>query len=142
MAQAKTGDTVKVHYTGKLSDGSVFDSSEGCEPLEIKIGEGQLIAGFEEALSGMEVGESKTVTIPVDKAYGPYQQEMEMVVGKSQFPAGLEPKVGQQLQVGQPGGQTFVVTVTAISGEEVTLDANHPLAGKGLIFDLQLVEIV
>ena len=142
MAQAKTGDTVKVHYTGKLGDGSVFDSSEGCEPLEIKIGGGQLIVGFEEALSGMEVGESKTVTIPVDKAYGPYQQEMEMVVGRSQFPAELEPRVGQQLQVGQPEGQTFVVTVTAISGEEVTLDANHPLAGKDLIFDLQLVEIV
>ena len=142
MAQAKTGDTVKVHYTGKLGDGSVFDTSEGCEPLEIKIGGGQLIAGFEEALSGMEVGESKTVTIPVDKAYGPYQQEMEMVVGRSQFPAELEPRIGQQLQVGQPEGQTFVVTVTAISGEEVTLDANHPLAGKDLIFDLQLVEIV
>lgn len=142
MAQAKTGDTVKVHYTGKLGDGSVFDTSEGCEPLEIKIGGGQLIAGFEEALPGMEVGESKTVTIPVDKAYGPYQQEMEMVVGRSQFPAELEPRIGQQLQVGQPEGQTFVVTVTAISGEEVTLDANHPLAGKDLIFDLQLVEIV
>ena len=141
MAQAKTGDTVKVHYTGKLGDGSVFDSSEGRDPLEIKIGGGQLIAGFEEALSGMEIGESKTVTIPADKAYGPYQQEMEMVVGRSQFPAELEPRIGQQLQVGQPEGQTFVVTVTAISGEEVTLDANHPLAGKDLIFDLQLVEI-
>ena len=141
MAQAKTGDTVKVHYTGKLNDGSVFDTSEGREPLEFKIGGGQVIAGFDEALSGMEVGESKTVTIPADKAYGPHQQEMVMVVDRSKLPDELEPQMGQQLQVGQPDGQTFVVTVAAISGEEVTLDANHPMAGKDLTFELQLVEI-
>ena len=141
MAQAKPGDTVKVHYTGTLSDGSVFDTSEGREPLEFKIGGGQVIAGFDEALSGMEVGESKTVTIPADKAYGPRQQEMEMVVDRSTFPDQLEPRIGQKLQVRQPDGQPFVVTVIAISGEEVTLDANHPMAGKDLTFELHLVEI-
>ena len=141
MAQAKTGDTVKVHYTGTLNDGSVFDTSEGREPLKFRIGGGQVIAGFDEALSGMEIGESKTVTIPADKAYGPHQQEMVMVVDRSKFPGELEPQMGQQLQVGQPNGHTFMATVTAISGEEVTLDANHPMAGKDLTFELQLVEI-
>ena len=141
MAQAKTGDTVKVHYTGKLDDGTVFDTSADREPLEFKIGEGQLIPDFEQAVVGMNAGESKTIQIPSDNAYGPHHEEMIMVVDRKEFPQDLEPKVDQRLQVRQPDGQEFVVTVTAVSETNVTLDGNHPLAGKDLTFDIQLAEI-
>jgi len=142
MAQAKTGDTVKVHYTGKLDDGTVFDTSADREPLQFTIGQGQLIPDFEQAVVGMNPGESKTVQIPSENAYGPHRQEMVMEVGRNEFPADLEPKVDQRLQVRQQDGQTFPVTVTAVSESSVTLDANHPLAGKDLTFDVQLTEIV
>lgn len=142
MTQAKLGDTVKVHYTGKLEDGTVFDTSIDRTPLEFTIGEGQIIPGFEQAVVGMNLGESKTTTIPVDKAYGPYREEMVLVIGREQFPADLHPEVGQRLQLHQVDGQTIIVTVTEVSEGSVTLDANHPLAGKDLIFDIQLVEIV
>jgi peptidylprolyl isomerase len=141
MAQAKKGDTVKVHYTGKLDDGSVFDTSADREPLQFTIGEGQIIPDFEQAVVGMNPGDSKTVQIPSDRAYGPHREEMVMEVDRNEFPADLEPKIDQRLQVSQQDGQTFAVTVTAVSETKVTLDGNHPLAGKDLTFDIQLSEI-
>jgi peptidylprolyl isomerase len=142
MAQAKTGDVVKVHYTGKLGDGTVFDSSANREPLQFKIGEGQLIADFEQALVGMNPGDSKTVQIAADNAYGPYHEEMVIELDRKDLPENLEPKVDQKLQVRQDSGQEFVVTVTAVTEKSITLDGNHPLAGKDLTFDIQLSEIV
>jgi peptidylprolyl isomerase len=142
MTQAKKGDTVKVHYTGKLDDGTVFDSSQGREPLEFTIGQGQVIPGFEEAVTGMTPGEAKTTQIPVDKAYGPRHEEMVMEVPRTQFPADIEPEIGQKLQVGMQSGQTVVVTITEVKEDSITLDANPPLAGKDLIFDIELVETV
>jgi peptidylprolyl isomerase len=141
MTQAKNGDTVKVHYTGKLNDGTVFDSSADGEPLEFIIGEGQLIQDFEEAVIGMNPGESKTVQIPSNNAYGPHREEMLIVIDRSKFPEGLEPRIDQQLQVRHPNGQESVVKVVDISDTNVTLDANHPLAGEDLTFEIQLTEI-
>jgi peptidylprolyl isomerase len=142
MAQAKTGDTVKVHYTGKLDDDTIFDTSADREPLQFTIGEGQLIPDFEQAVVGMNPGESKTIQIPSDKAYGPHHEQMVIVVDRSQFPADLEPKVDQRLQVRQQDGREFAVTVTDVTESKVTLDGNHPLAGKDLTFDIQLTEII
>jgi len=142
MAQAKTGDTVIVHYTGKLDDGTVFDTSADREPLEFKIGEKQLIPDFEQAVIGMEPGESKSIQIVSENAYGPHHEEMVMVVERKDIPEGLNPQVDQRLQVQQQSGQSFVVTVTAVSEASVTMDGNHPLAGKDLSFDIQLTEIV
>lgn len=142
MIQAKIGDTVKVHYTGRLDDGTIFDSSINREPLQFTIGEGQIIPGFEQAIIGMSPGESKTTRIPMDEAYGPHRKEMVVVVSREQIPAELNPEVGQQLQVRQPDGRAMIVVVTEVSESSVTLDANHPLAGKDLTFDIQLVEIV
>ena len=141
MAQAKSGDTVRVHYTGRLEDGTVFDSSEGREPLEFVLGARQVIPGFEDAVDGLNPGDERTVTIPPDQAYGPRREEMTLVVDRDQFPEEVQPEVGQQLQMSQDG-QVAIVTVTEVSDREVTLDANHPLAGKDLTFDVQLVEIV
>jgi peptidylprolyl isomerase len=142
MAQAKNGDTVKVHYTGKLEDGTVFDTSIERDPLQFTIGEGRVIPGFEQTVVGMNPGESKTTKIPADKAYGPHRKEMVLVVDRNQFPVDLKPKVGQQLQSRQADGGAMRVTVTDVSESSVTLDANHPLAGKDLTFDVRLVEIV
>ena len=142
MAQAKHGDTVKVHYTGKLEDGTVFDTSINRDPLQFTIGEGQIIPGFEQAVVGMNPGESKTTKVPADKAYGSHHKEEVLVVDRNQFPVDLKPEVGQKLQIRQADGQTIVVTVTAVSESSVTLDANHPLAGKDLTFDIQLTELV
>jgi peptidylprolyl isomerase len=141
MAQAKVGDKVAVHYTGKLDDGTVFDSSEGNDPLQFAIGGGQLIPGFEQAVVGMSPGESKTATIPADEAYGSYHPEMVLVVDRQQMPADMPVSVGLQLQIQQQSGQTIPVIVTDVSGSQVTLDANHPLAGEDLTFEIQLVEI-
>ena len=141
MAEAKNGDTVKIHYTGKLDDGTVFDTSVERDPLQFTVGEGKLIPDFEQAVVGMNPGESKTIQIPAENAYGPHHQEMIMVVERSQFPDDLKPEVGQQLQVRQPDGSTFVVKVTDVSESNVTLDGNHPLAEKDLAFDIQLAEI-
>ncbi len=127
MVQAQRGDTVQVHYTGKL---------------EFTIGEGQIIPGFEQAVVGMNPGESKTVTIPMDQAYGPHREEMVLEVDRKQFPEHLNPEIGQQLQVRQQNGQTMIVTVVEVSDTNVTLDANHPLAGENLTFDIHLVGIV
>lgn len=141
MTTAKHGDTVKVHYTGKLKDGTVFDSSQGREPLQFTIGKGQVIPGFEEAVTGMAPQENRTAEIPVDKAYGPRHQEMVMEVPREQVPQDIKPKVGQRLQVGMQTGQPVVVTVTEVSETSITLDANPPLSGQDLIFEIELVEI-
>lgn len=141
MTQAKYGDTVKVHYTGKLEDGTVFDSSIDHEPLQFTLGGGQVIPGFEQAVVGMNLNESKTVKIPVDKAYGPHREELVAVIDRSQLPADLNPEVGQPLEGRQADGQIIMAEVIEVSESSVTLDANHPLAGKDLTFDIQLVEI-
>lgn len=143
MAQAENGSTVKVHYTGRLDDDSVFDTSrQREEPLEFTLGEGQVIPGFEKAVQGMEPGQSKTVHIESEQAYGPYRDDMVLEVDRNQLPEEVDPEVGQRLQLRQQNGEIVNVTLTEISDSEVTLDANHPLAGKDLDFDIELVEIV
>lgn len=140
--QAKNGDVVRVHYTGKLDDGTVFDSSTGGEPLQFTIGSGQLIPGFEQAVIGLKTGESITVKIPAVEAYGPHQEELVLVIDRTEFPADLEPQIGQQLQMSLADGSPIQVLVTGVSELTVTLDANHPLAGKDLTFDIELVDII
>lgn len=141
MTQVKQGDSVKINYTGKFEDGTVFDSSDGREPLAFTIGGGQVILGFEEAVLGMSPGDSKNVTIPVDKAYGQRNDDLVMPVPKSQVPPDLNPEVGQMLEMGAPNGELLMVRVTEITDEQIVLDANPPLAGKNLVFDIELVEI-
>jgi peptidylprolyl isomerase len=141
LTMAKKGDKVKVHYTGKLNDGAVFDSSEGREPLEFTLGEGSMIRGFENAVYGMEVGQSKTVTIPSLEAYGPHKDGLVMTFDRTQLPPGMSPRVGDQLQMQTPSGGAAVVTVSAASEKNITVDANHPLAGKDLTFEIRLVEV-
>ena len=140
--QAKDGDTVRVHYTGKLHDGTVFDSSLDREPIEFVIGSGEIIPAFEQAVVGMEQGEKKTIQVPSDEAYGPRRDDLMLRVGHEQFPPDLKPHIGQQLEMVQANGQSLIVTVAEIDEEGVTLDANHPLAGKDLIFEIELVEVV
>jgi peptidylprolyl isomerase len=142
MAQAQHGNTVQVHYTGKLADGTTFDSSMEREPLEFTVGQGEIITGFENAVVGMNPGESKTETIPFNQAYGPHRSDMVIEVERQQLPADLQPQIGQRLQVSQPNGSAVPVVVTEVSEAKVTLDANHPLAGQDLIFDITLVAIV
>ncbi|MFZ5981526.1 MAG: FKBP-type peptidyl-prolyl cis-trans isomerase [Candidatus Zixiibacteriota bacterium] len=141
MSQAQDGSKVKVHYTGKLDDGTVFDSSKGRNPFEFEIGAGAVIPGFEKGIRGMKVGETKTITIPPDEAYGHKREELIADVKKSHFPPDIIPTVGQQLQMQQSDGRPLNVMVTEINGEDVTLDANHPLAGKTLTFEVELVEL-
>ena len=141
MTAAKTGDSVKIHYTGTLDDGTVFDSSKGREPLEFTLGEGRVIPGFEAGVLGMETGATKTIHIPAAEAYGLYQDDMKLQVGRDEFPKDMPPQIGQQLQMQNPSGQAFTVVVAAVTDTAVVLDANHPLAGKDLNFDLELVEI-
>lgn len=142
MAQVREGDTVKVHYTGKLEDGTVFDSSNEREPLEFTIGNGQIISGFEQAVIGMTPGETKTATIPPEEAYGPHREDMTLTVDREQFPEDINPEPGQQLQIQQPDGKAAIVVVSDVSTSTVTLDANHPLAGKPLTFDIRLMDVV
>lgn len=141
MAPAKKGDLVKVHYTGTLEDGTEFDSSAGKDPLEFTIGKGEVIPGFEEAVSGMSPGESKKVTIPPEQAYGMPKDEMIAVLERKDVPADLELAIGNQLEVSQEGGHSFLVMVADLSETTVTLDANHPLAGKSLVFEITLQEV-
>lgn len=141
MSKAQSGDTVSVHYTGKLSDETVFDSSRDREPLSFEIGAGKVIPGFEKSVVGMEPGETKTITIESEKAYGPYREDQVVEIEKDRLPEDIEPVVGQQLQVQQASGETSVVVIKDVSNGSVTLDANHPLAGKDLIFDIELVEV-
>ncbi|MEL6492049.1 MAG: peptidylprolyl isomerase [Cyanobacteria bacterium J06621_3] len=142
MAQAKSGDKVKVHYTGTLNNGQVFDSSKERDPLEFTLGTGMVIAGFDAAVTGLEPGETITKTIPVDEAYGPYQEEMVADIEKQNIPADFELEVGQRLQMQTPSGEAMAVTITDMKEGVVTLDGNHPLAGQDLTFELELVEIV
>lgn len=136
------GKKVKIHYTGTLDDGSTFDSSEGRDPLEFEMGAGMVIPGFENGVREMEAGEKKTITILAAEAYGERNEEMVMEFGKDRLPEGLDPEVGMGLQMQGPQGQMIPVQVTAVGEEEITIDANHPLAGKTLNFELELVEVL
>ncbi|MEX2473394.1 MAG: peptidylprolyl isomerase [Gemmatimonadota bacterium] len=141
MSEAKQGDTVHIHYTGRLADGTTFDSSQDRDPLELTLGEGAVIPGFEKAIEGMTVGDQKTAEIPVNDAYGPRRDELVMDVPRTQLPDGMDPKPGEQLRMQTPDGQAVPVVVADTSDEAVKIDANHPLAGKDLTFDLLLVKI-
>ncbi len=142
MAQVKSGDKVKVHYHGKLTSGETFDSSAGREPLEFEVGSGMVIKGFDEGVTGMAVGDKKTINIPFNEAYGPRNPEMVIDMPKERFPEDMEVEVGMPLVMSDGQGQQFQVTIVEIKESSVVLDANHPLAGKDLVFDLELVEIV
>ncbi len=148
MPKAKNGDTVKVHYTGTLSDGTVFDSSLKRDTLQFKIGERKLIPGFEDAVVELEVGKKTTVTIPSDKAYGPSKKELVLVVEREKIPDHVKPQIGQVLQfqkqddAGKPTGEVVAFNVKGVTDTHLTLDANHPLAGKDLTFEIELVEIL
>ena len=142
MQEAKKGDKVKVHYHGKLTNGETFDSSAGREPLEFEVGSGSVIKGFDEGVSGMKVGEKKTINIPVDEAYGQRSEDMLTEFPKDRFPTDMEIKEGMQLMMSNGTGQNIPVIVTEVKEDAVILDANHPLAGEELIFDIELVEIV
>ncbi len=142
MATAKSNDTVKVHYTGSLTDGTVFDSSADREPFEFTIGQGMVIPGFESAVIGMNEGDTKTVSIPSEEAYGPYHEELVAVVARSNVPPEIELSTGTILQVRSPEGGINRAVVKDITDENVTLDLNHPLAGQNLTFELKLVQIL
>ncbi|MEX3314689.1 peptidylprolyl isomerase [Sulfitobacter sp. PS-8MA] len=141
MAEVKSGDTVQIHYTGTLQDGTTFDSSEGRDPLEFVVGSGQIIAGLDSALPGMSEGDKKVVQVASDEAYGPVNPEMRQAVPREGIPADIPLDPGTQLQMQTPEGQALPVTVVEVDETTVTLDANHPLAGKDLQFDIELVKI-
>ena len=141
MSKAKSGDTVKIHYTGTLEDGTKFDSSAGREPLEFALGGGQVIPGFDTAVDSMNVGDSKTVTIPPGEAYGERHEQLVQEVPKSALPEDMKPEVGMQLQSQSPDGQIMDLVIAAVEEETITVDGNHPLAGQALTFAIELVEI-
>ena len=141
MAKAKTGDTVRVHYTGRLSDGTIFDKTEKDEPLEFTIGAGKVLPKFEQAVTGMETGRKKVVEIPSEDAYGEYDEEEIYEIQLEQLPDDLEPEVGLLLEITMPTGRSAVMTVAGFDDESVILDANHPLAGEDLIFEIRLVDV-
>jgi peptidylprolyl isomerase len=138
---AKTGDTVQVHYKGTLDDGSQFDASAGRDPLAFTVGAGQVIQGFDDAVTGMEVGEKKTVRIPPQEAYGEHRDDLIVQLDRAQVPEHIDLELGMGLQLQQPNGQPIAVTVQSIEDSHITLDANHPLAGEALTFELELVAI-
>lgn len=142
MTTAKSGDTVRIHYTGTLDDGTEFDSSSGRDPLEFALGGGQVIPGFDSAVDGMAVGENKTVTIPPGEAYGERHDQLVQEVPKSALPDEIDPAVGMHLQSRSPEGQVMNLVVTEVADASITVDGNHPLAGQALTFDIELVEIV
>ena len=141
MQTAKKGDQVKVHYTGKLTDGTIFDSSEGREPLAFEVGAGMMIKGFDAAVDGMAIEAKVTVEIPAAEAYGEAREDMVFDVPRTNLPPDMEPEVGQQLAMSQPNGQQMPVKVKEVHEDKVIIDANHDLAGKDLVFDIELVEI-
>lgn len=142
MNQAKIGDTVRVHYSGQLDNGFLFDSSEGSEPLELELGSGRFIPGFEEAIVGMAPGETRTVTVPPEKGYGRYREDRVLKIDKNDLPEEISPVEGMTLEICAPNGVMIPVLVTEVSGSTVTLDANHPLSEQTLTFKIRLVEIV
>src|SRR6266480_948772 len=141
MAPVKEGDTITLHYKGSLDDGTVFDSSEGREPLSFEVGDGQVIQGFDDGVRGMEVGESRQISIPADQAYGEYYEELVRVVPRSGFPPDTTPAIGLAFEMELPSGESMTVRIIDVEGDDVTLDANHLLAGEALHFDVQLVSI-
>ncbi|QNA46395.1 FKBP-type peptidyl-prolyl cis-trans isomerase [Lacibacter sediminis] len=141
MQQAKKGDTVRVHYTGKLTTGEQFDSSTGREPLEFEVGAGMMIKGFDDAVVGMAIGDKKTINIQPNEAYGERNEQMIIEFPRSNFPDDMAPEIGMQLMMNNSAGQQFPVTITEVQEEIVVLDANHMLAGKELVFDIEMVEI-
>ena len=141
MSQAKAGDSVKIHYTGTLDDGTQFDSSDGREPLAFELGSGQVIPGFEKAVEGMSVGDNKSVNISPEDAYGPHNEQMVQEVPRSALPDDLTPEVGMGLQAQGPDGQVANLVVTSVQDDSITVDGNHPLAGKALNFAIELVSI-
>lgn len=141
MSTAKAGDKVKVHYTGRLKDGTQFDSSAGRAPLEFEVGAGMMIKGFDAAVNGMVVGDKVTAEIPAAEAYGAENPELIIDVPRTNLPPDLNPEVGQQLGMSQPNGQQVPVRIREVQEDKVVIDANHDLAGKDLIFDIELVEI-
>ena len=142
MSDAKAGDTVRSHYTGTLTDGSTFDSSEGRDPLEFTLGSGQVIPGFDKAVAGMEVGDSKTVEIVADDAYGEHNPDGRQPFPRQNVPDDIPMEIGTRLQMQTAEGKPMMVTIVEVTDEEIVLDANHPLAGKDLTFQIELVEIV
>ncbi|MBC29979.1 MAG: peptidylprolyl isomerase [Muricauda sp.] len=142
MSKVKANDTVKVHYTGKLDNGQIFDSSVDREPLEVTLGQGMLIPGFEKGLIDMEVNENKTITIPKEEAYGEVRQELFQRIDRSELPESIKPEVGMGLVAQNPDGSERQLRVAEVTETDIVVDANHPLAGQDLTFDLQLVEIV
>ena len=142
MTQAQSGDMVRVHYTGRLADGTIFDTSRQRAPVEFTLGGGDILPGVEQAVLGMTAGEAKTVTIPAAHAYGPHQPERVLEIERHHLPRDIHPELGQHLHVQLQDGETLEVVVTALTEGHITLDANHPLAGRDLIFDLELVEIL
>jgi FKBP-type peptidyl-prolyl cis-trans isomerase 2 len=141
MQQVQKGDTVNVHYHGRLNDGTTFDSSEGREPLKFTAGSGQVIKGFDDAVMDMKPGDKKTVNIPVHEAYGERRDDMMMEYPKADFPAEMTPEIGMELQMGDDAGNVFPVVIVEVNDDTVVLDANHPLAGKDLTFEIELVSI-
>ena len=141
MSQAKRGDTVHIHYTGRLNDGSVFDTSEGRDPLSFELGKGMVVPGFEKAVTGMTVGEKKTAEIPSDEAYGPRLDQLTFSIPRENMPQGYDPQVGEMMGMETKDGRQMEAVVTHSDEAIVKLDANHPLAGKDLIFDIELVKI-
>jgi len=141
MSTVNKGDKIRVHYTGRLRDGTVFDSSEGRDPLEFEVGAGHVIEGFDKGVLSMSPGDKKHVEIPAAEAYGERSGELEFKVPREQLPEELEIEVGVPLQVQQPDGSTFMVMIAKVDGDEITLDANHELAGQDLLFDIELVAI-
>jgi peptidylprolyl isomerase len=142
MTQAKNGDTVRIHYIGKLTDGTEFGSSAGQPPLEFVIGSGQVLSGLEKQIDGMELGSSQTLTVPAEEAYGEHDPSKVQVVPRSAVTAGVDVQPGQQLQATTRDGGTLAFVVTNVDDQKITVDANHPLAGRDLVFDVQLVDIV
>jgi len=141
MQKIKSGDTVRIHYTGRTDDGTEFDSSAGKDPLEFTVGEGEIIPGLEKGVMDMELGEKKTLTIPADDAYGKYNEELRIPVARDLLPPDLDPFIGLELVMNMQDGSTFPVRVVEVQEASITVDANHPLAGENLTFDLEVVDI-